>query len=218
MNTLFRGWSAPENLSEQKLIAILKITKIWMIQDGIKFAVYYLEKKNLSSSRKLQLAQQFSILSWIQPAIVELLDASILQMEDPDIAQIGIQAFTIIVKAKESLEHQRRLYAWYPPKLPENTILAVSCSPAMHHCCLKIWKEGWLKYFPQRLLHPTTPLPLHSILTHVMLLDLPDINPGCMEQWIDYLKSSDFLLYYSKVVDRVVTRIADECCAYDVVT
>ncbi|KAF9439521.1 hypothetical protein P691DRAFT_624531, partial [Macrolepiota fuliginosa MF-IS2] len=107
-------WTSPDNLSEEKLIAILKVTKIWMIQDGLKFTLHHLEKKHLSSTHWLQLAQQFSIQSWIQPAVVELLETPILQLEDINIAQIGLHAFTILAKAKESLEHQCRLYAWYP--------------------------------------------------------------------------------------------------------
>lgn len=198
-------------------MAILKVTKIWMIQEGIKFAVHNLHKKNLSPAHWLQLAQQFSIQSWIQPAVVELLDTPILQMEDRDIAQIGLQAFAILAKAKESLEHQRRLYAWYPPKLPEGTPLVVTCNPTMHQRCQWIWKEAWLKYFPQHLLHPSSPLSLHSILTHAILLELPGINDACKEQWLDYLHNSDFLLFFSKVIDRVVDRILNECCAYDLV-
>lgn len=211
----FREWSSPENLSEEKLIAILKVTKIWMIEDGIKFAVHYLHKKKLSASHQLQLAQQFSIESWIKPAVGKLLETPVLEMEQQEIEQIGLKAFAILVKAKETLEQQHRLYAWYPPQLPEGTPLVASCTPVLHRHCQRIWKEAWLKFFPQHLLHPTTPLSLTEIFSQASLLELSGMNLPCKEQIIQYLQSSDFLLFFSHVVDHVVYRIVEECCAYD---
>lgn len=77
---------------------------MWIIRDGINFAIYHLERNSLSAACRLELAQEYSIDSWIREAVEELMITSIRTMSDDDIKRIGIHAFQIIIKAKESLE------------------------------------------------------------------------------------------------------------------
>ncbi|KAJ3569871.1 hypothetical protein NP233_g4770 [Leucocoprinus birnbaumii] len=90
------GWEAPEKLSEEHLVIILKMTVLWEIEDGIKFAIHHLDKKPLSPARRLQLAQHFSIHPWIEQPVKQLLACSTLSLSEDDARCIASNALCMV--------------------------------------------------------------------------------------------------------------------------
>lgn len=60
--------SQPNQLDEAALIAILKVSRFWLIEESIAWVISRLEELDLSPSRRLQLARMYGIPQWIAPA------------------------------------------------------------------------------------------------------------------------------------------------------
>jgi hypothetical protein len=159
---------------------------MWMIRDGISFAVHELEHLSLRPSRMLQLAHKFSIEPWVAPNLQSLIRTPIVEITAGDAGQLGPKVLLVIAKAREALEKERKLISAYPPKLPSSW---PSCWCASHSVCEKIWVEVWWKTVARSLLHPRDPHPLSEIVSLLERTPHPGMNSECKQDLIGYMAS-----------------------------
>ena len=62
-----------QDLDVPSLVAILKVSRLWMIVNSIHWAVSHLNQLCLSPAHKLELAQMYTIPEWVAPAIHSLI-------------------------------------------------------------------------------------------------------------------------------------------------
>jgi hypothetical protein len=89
-------WSLA-TLNENQLVMILQLSKMWMIDAGVKYAIHSLESLGLPPAHMLGLGQEFSIVEWISPAVTALLVIPLKELSLEDIEQIGLVAFDTIM-------------------------------------------------------------------------------------------------------------------------
>ena len=82
---------------------------MWFIEDGIKFAQHWLEQRNIPATERLQLAKHYEIRDWVAPAVQELLKMPLSSLSNGDLDHINIRLYSIIAKAKEAIEKQRKI-------------------------------------------------------------------------------------------------------------
>ena len=85
---LYYSGSQPNELDEQSLIAILKVSKYWQIESSIHWAVGRLEQLGLTSTHKLLLAKTYAIIHWVAPAICHLISAPLSEISQNDAASL----------------------------------------------------------------------------------------------------------------------------------
>lgn len=141
----FRSWKPPKDLPEAMLVDILHMSKMWLIEDGVKLAQHWLKQSKISTTKRLQLAKHYEIWDWVTPAIQELLKTPLGNLSNVDLDHINIRLYSIIAKAKEALENQRKLIAACPPSLPKDSpgFQTVWCTS--HATCAKVWADTWWK-------------------------------------------------------------------------
>ena len=88
---------------------------MWFIEDGIKFAQHWLEQRIIPATERLKLAKLYEIRDWVAPAVQELLQTPLSSLSNGDLDHINIRLYSIIARAKEAIENQRKLMAACPP-------------------------------------------------------------------------------------------------------
>ncbi|KAH7919742.1 hypothetical protein BV22DRAFT_998470, partial [Leucogyrophana mollusca] len=76
---------------------------------------------------------------------------------------IGFKTYIILAKAKEFVEHERKLIASIPP--PMAFVQPLECQ--QHNDCRAAWRELWWKKVAKAMLHPTVPMLLEGAATYV---------------------------------------------------
>ncbi|KAG1722058.1 hypothetical protein EDB19DRAFT_1916925 [Suillus lakei] len=209
--TYFLNWvyhisSVPPPPEEQLLVAILKVSHLWMISNSIKFAIDGLENLTLQPTRRLELARLYSIPQWIAPAIHEIIPMSLVNTTNTEAAQMGFKVYTIIAWAKEVIERERRALAAYPPSLLVSP--SFSCSARSHSRCKEAWSGFWWKKVARAILHPTNPLPLTQTLQLIIEAPLPDgMNVACRQAMIDAMIELDGLEVEERIIEGVIRAV-----------
>jgi hypothetical protein len=185
-NAALSDWQPPPR-DEKVLINILHICEMWMIRDGVTFAIHELENLSLRPSRMLQLAHRFSIANWVSPALESLIKSPAAELTAEDADHLGPKVLLIIVKAREALEHERKLIAAYPPKLPSTCDDPCWCSSRLS--CEKVWAEVWWKKVARALLHPCEPCPLSGVVILLQRTSHPGMCGECKNDLLNYMRS-----------------------------
>ena len=60
-------------LDVPSLVAILKVSRLWMVENSIQWVVDHLNELDLSPAHKLELARMYTIPQWVAPAIRTLI-------------------------------------------------------------------------------------------------------------------------------------------------
>jgi len=101
----YSDWS-PVLLNEDQLIAVLQLSKLWMIDAGVRYAIHNLESSGLAPAHMLGLGQEFSIVDWISPAVTALLAIHLKEISFEDVELIGLIAFDTIMRAREATDSE----------------------------------------------------------------------------------------------------------------
>jgi hypothetical protein len=177
-----------------------------MISNSIQFAIDGLEKLTLHPTRRLELARLYSIPQWIAPAIREIMPLSLASTTDTEAAQMGFKVYTIIARAKEVMERERRALAAYPPSLLVSP--SFSCSSRLHSQCKEAWSGFWWKKVARAILHPMNPLPLTQILQLVIEAPLPNgMNIACKQAMVDAMIELEGLEVEERIIEGVIRAV-----------
>ncbi|KAG2138191.1 hypothetical protein BD769DRAFT_1663768 [Suillus cothurnatus] len=186
LNWVYHISSVPPPPEEQFLVAILKVSHLWMISNSIQFAIDGLEKLTLHPTRQLELARLYSIPQWIAPAIQEIMPLSLASTTDTEAAQMGFKVYTIIAWAKEVMD----------------------CSSHLHSQCKEAWSGFWWKKVARAILHPMNPLPLTQILQLVIKAPLPNgMNIACKQAMVDAMIELEGLEVEERIIEGVIRAV-----------
>jgi hypothetical protein len=185
-----------------------------MIEDGVRYAIHHLESLNLGPFCMLQLAAQYHIQQWVAPAITALMNVSVTVASFGDDANhLGFRVYTIIVKAKEMLEKERKLIAAYPPPLHSDTLHEAERSWLCknHTLCRRAWKEVWWSVVAKDILHPTKPLPLRDGITLLLATPFPGMLDECKGDQILKMTETGGL---NRTEEKIIQGAIDAVLAY----
>jgi hypothetical protein len=195
-------WS-PSTLSEEQLVAILQFCQLWMIEAGVNFAIHGLKSLDLRPSRMLQYGRQFSIINWIGPAVITLLHTPLRDIPNDAVKELELIAFETIMRAKDVLEQERKLIAAVPPALVE----VIGCNS--HDRCHKAWIDTWFKVIGRELLHPSKPLPIHSVISRVIELPYNGLSTDCKGDTVLQMTASGIFGIEETITQGAITKILE---------
>jgi hypothetical protein len=162
---------------------------MWYIEDGIKFAQHWLEQCNIPATERLQLAKYYEMRVWVAPAVRELLRTPLNSLSNGDLDHMNIRLYSIIAKAKEAIEKQRKLIAACPPSLPKDSQDFQTAWCASHAICAKVWADMWWKVVARSILHPLKPLEIHTIVEFLRSIEHRGMSLPCKEDMLRRLQS-----------------------------
>ncbi|KAG6814706.1 hypothetical protein H0H93_012538, partial [Arthromyces matolae] len=102
-------------LTEDQLLSILKICRIWDIKSGITFACHSIEQLDLPPTRMMYLGIHFSKASWIRQAVIALMDVPLNHISYEDITAMGLKAVVTVAKAREMFQGEMKQLTYSPP-------------------------------------------------------------------------------------------------------
>ena len=162
--------------------------QMWYIQDGIKFARHWLEQLKIPATERIQLAKQYEIRDWVAPAVQELLETPLNDLSNNDLDQINMRLYSIIAKAKEAMERQRKIITAVPPSLPKDSHDFQTAWCTSHATCGKVWAETWWRVVARSILHPLDPLDLNKIIDFLKSTDHRGMSIDCKEDILGWLQ------------------------------
>ncbi|KAJ7457472.1 hypothetical protein FB451DRAFT_1509776 [Mycena latifolia] len=163
---LYRSeWDFLGNSEEKERICIhlLKLSDMWQIEAGKKFAIKTLQDMVLPPSQRLELAGKYNINDWVDPAVREIFDHKVADITNADICAMGWMVYSKLVKAKEKLEEETRRTAMVAPAIAKDP----SWECQNHNSCQSVWPKVWFDKIGKKLLHPTMLMKLSQIRAEV---------------------------------------------------
>lgn len=165
------------------------MSKMWYIEDGIKFALHWLQQRRIPATERLKLARHYEIRDWVTAAVQELLNTPLGSLSNGDLEHVNIRLYSIIAKAKEAIEKQRKLIAACPPSLPKDSQDFQTAWCASHATCAKVWADTWWKEVARSILHPLRPLDVNAIVDFLKSLEHKGMATPCKEDMLRKLES-----------------------------
>jgi hypothetical protein len=126
----------------------------------------------------LEIAVEYRVPQWLSPAIKGLMDVPLRSLTDVDATRLGLKVYSIIARAKEMLEAERRLIAAFPPPLSDDTAFR-SWTCADHGTCRRVWRNVWWSSIARTILHPNNPLPLEDGITCILTTPFSGMTDEC---------------------------------------
>ncbi|KAJ7857828.1 hypothetical protein B0H14DRAFT_2578188 [Mycena olivaceomarginata] len=116
------GWESLNNTDERERIFthLLKLSDQWDIEAGKAHSIHNPQTLVLPPSRRLELAGKYTIPQWVEPAGREILDQKLAILTDADICAMGWKVYSMLAKARESLETETRRTAFVAPVMPKD--------------------------------------------------------------------------------------------------
>lgn len=184
---LYSPWETLNIPALQGNLDILHISHMWLMQEGVDYAVGQLEMVNLHAARRLELSRRYDIAHWLDQAIRDLLlmPLTVISTDNIPLAGLGVPTFCAIACAKEVIEENRRKVSVCLP-YPKDMGTAPYCSDADQ--CKNVWFTVWVREVC-RLVH-------RNRIRYMPLCDLPDyfrslpingMHPRCKEHVINLL-------------------------------
>jgi hypothetical protein len=162
---------------------------MWEIESGIQDVITHLERLYLQPARRLELARMYSIPHWVEPAFKILIYTDFADISASDIQQMGLTEFSILCKAKEKIEKERKLTAAVPPSMN----FAESWSCRTHENCKKIWREVWWRKVARQILHPNSPLAFDTACEAINKIEFPGMTESCRIEMMEIIRTGPML-------------------------
>ncbi|KAF4596843.1 hypothetical protein EYR40_007468 [Pleurotus pulmonarius] len=166
--------------TEETLVSILSVSHMWQVQAGFDYAMDRIVELNLPAARMLHLGARFRIRDWVLNAVPILLATSARQLTDHDIELMGARVISIIIKAKEVVDEQRKTLAAFPPPLSD----APSWGCETHASCHRVWRDTWWKVIAKAILHPKFPRPLTDCIGLIVETPYIGMSAQCKQEAI----------------------------------
>lgn len=152
----------------------------------------------------------FDIISWVTPAIRKIMCLPLDHLTPLDVAHLG-PLYQKIVHAKHVLDTEKREVAFYPLGLDAPPHFG--CPSVLHQTCKAAWSLTWKSCVPQAILHPTSAVPLRSL---VALFDNPAyfqwpganiLRPECKQRMIEWVKGAGLDMAEERIIDGLATSV-----------
>ncbi|KAJ6476127.1 hypothetical protein C8R45DRAFT_834099, partial [Mycena sanguinolenta] len=130
--------------------------------------------------------------------------SSLWEIEDCDIARIGVKVYSILAKGIERMEIEMRRTANVEP--PMTTDPDWECKN--HGACIATWKRLWWDRVGRKLLHPDNPLKATGIVAEVKKFAHRDLNEQCKS---DMVREIEIIIVFvdQRVIAGVVSAIVE---------
>ena len=159
-----------------------------MVSSGVAYATHYLDHMHMQPARRIELARMFSIHDWIRPAMSALLNTELVNLGDADQQRLGQKVYSILAKARERLERERKLVAAMPPPMS----IAESWECHSHDQCRTVWKDVWWRVIAREILHPTKPLAFSEAPDFIARTDFRGMTPSCKQDMVVEVREHGF--------------------------
>ncbi|KAH7903830.1 hypothetical protein BJ138DRAFT_1189012 [Hygrophoropsis aurantiaca] len=194
---------AKPSYPERFLVNILMLSTMWDIPSGRQFAIACLDILNLHPARQIELSRMFGIDEWVSTAFEDLIKLDLTTLSEDQERMIGFKTYIILAKAKEFVEHERKLIASIPP--PMAFVQSFECEH--HDDCRTAWKELWWKKVARSLLHPRAPMVLETGVTYVEQLEFEGMSACCKADMVEVIKQRNAFGIVEKVVEEAGTAV-----------
>jgi hypothetical protein len=181
--TFASGWKPPPQ-PERLLTNILKLSNKWEITEGQEYAILFLREQVMDAAHRLELSRMFGIDEWVKPAFNELVQKNLTSLSINDVNRIGFTTYTILAKAREAIDQQRKLIAAVPPAM----VFLESYKCLDHDKCKASWKETWWRKLGKQLVHPSKPLALSEVMDFLEQTKFPDMMDCCKKDMLTELQ------------------------------
>ena len=139
-------------ISEESLISIMKLSKLWFIEDGVKFVLYFLQHcPTFRPALQLYFAFHHGQPHWIEPAFRALVKIPLQKLTERDAELLGTTVMWVLSKTISELQEHRQMLAYTWPRLEVSRFY---CSEESHVFCSQRWQIYWLTEVAAFLLHP----------------------------------------------------------------
>ncbi|KAJ7779770.1 hypothetical protein B0H16DRAFT_1711022 [Mycena metata] len=142
------------------------------------YAIDSLKALPLAASRRLQLAGQFTIVSWVEPAVKHILERKLSALTLEDLAVLGLRVYSMLT----------RRTALVPPQVPNDP----SWQCQKHSSCLAAWPKVWFEKFGRRLLHPEKPIHLKDVKIEALSIRNSTLSERCALDMLDVIDTITF--------------------------
>jgi hypothetical protein len=191
---------------ERVLANLLKLSDLFQIEVGKRYAIEHLQTMSLPPSRMLELAQKYSIHEWVLPAVKMILRRKISDFTEQDIARVGLKVYTLLVKGRECIDIEIRRTANVEPEMETDP----SWKCTNHELCLKTWKRIWWNIIGRKMLHPDYPMTTAEILYEIQQLKVKGLTIQCRDDMARHIYREEITFFDA----RVVPAVADAIIAY----
>ncbi|KAI5986559.1 hypothetical protein EDC04DRAFT_2913258 [Pisolithus marmoratus] len=183
---LYHG-TVPHDQNLPSLVAILKVSRLWQIDNSISWAIAHLDQLELSAVHKLELAHKYTIPQWIAPSVHSLTLASLSAIDEDEALILGVRVYSIIARAQEVMETER------------HTIAAVHLAFPFPHPQHKV---------AHQLLHPYNPLAISALVEYVAQQANPDgLNLECKASFVNQVVESGGLEVEENIIYGAITAV-----------
>ncbi|KAJ7731988.1 hypothetical protein B0H16DRAFT_1732993 [Mycena metata] len=178
------------NLEERHRIFthLFKLADMWQIKAARAYATDSLEALPLAASRRLQLAGQFTIVSWVEPAVKHIVERKLSALTLEDIAALGLRVYSTLVKAQELIKIETRRTALVSPQMPNDS----SWQCQKHLSCISAWPKIWFERIGKRLLHPEKPIHLRDVKIEALSIRNSTLSERCALDMLDVIDTITF--------------------------
>ena len=177
-----------------------------MVENSIGWAIGKLENLGLSPAHRLELACKYSIPGWLPGAIQALISSPLAAISQEDMSRLGLRVYSIIAKAHEMIECERKTIAAIPPGLSLDP--DPDCPVNEHQHCRDVWIRFWWQKVARQLLHPTQPLPLDALIDYIATQAHPDGLKGiCRERYVGEIIESGGLDTEGRIINGATIAI-----------
>ncbi|KAJ7254471.1 hypothetical protein C8J57DRAFT_1518603 [Mycena rebaudengoi] len=146
------------------LISVLKLSKFLRIPTGVTYAVNCLPTHpDFTPATQLQLARQYEIQDWVDPAFRALIERRLSDISLADAEQIGLAAYHKLVQVKCLLADEMSGLAFNAPEVKH-------CSACLDEPrCSRLWEWAWWGGFGKQILHPENTKSASAIMQNLDL-------------------------------------------------
>ncbi|KAJ7645240.1 hypothetical protein DFH06DRAFT_1333528 [Mycena polygramma] len=154
-------------VKERRLVNLLRVGRLWEINEAVQYAKHHLDAMYLPSSRRLQLARMFSLydIEWIDQPVRALVTGKLDWITPEDIDRLGTKAYSIIARAKETLWQEIHISCCVPPQLEPHPAWVSDAHD--HRVCTEVFNEVWWTKIARRMIDPAKPLHFSKIAAKV---------------------------------------------------
>ncbi|KAI0054651.1 hypothetical protein BV25DRAFT_1833563 [Artomyces pyxidatus] len=141
------------------LIAVLKLSDLWDIQDGREYAIPQLElQRDFNNFLKLSCAVKYHVDHWVADSFRSLLLLDLDEYQPGQIDELGLRVYTALSFVRFKLDKFRRSLSYGDPPFSQS----VACMTPKR--CQAAWLSIWNDRFAKMLIHPDVPTGAASVL------------------------------------------------------
>lgn len=162
------------------LVALMKMSGFFEVPDARSFAIKNLERHaEFSPALQLQLARQYDVAQWLEPAFRALVWTPLKKITVEDAATIGGTAYYVLSQTKVRIDDLIRAIAYCPPPLVPGF-----CDDPER--CELHWNNAWWQGYAKVLLHPDRTFRSSHIFKELFDTDsIPQVCTSCFRFTLD---------------------------------